>query len=134
LGIVIVLDSSAMIAILQKEPDAERYYALIQATDACVVSAVTVFEAAIVMLRRRGPEGVKGLLEFLAELQTDIRPFTEPMISTAVQAYQQFGKGRGSRAQLNFGDCISYALAKSLGVPLLFKGDDFSATDVVACS
>lgn len=131
---MIVLDSSAIVAILQKEPE-EQYFLAIMAGDArCIISAATIFEAAIVMNARRGPRGVAILREFLVSSAAEVHPFTEAMVAEAISAYQRFGKGTGAKAQLNFGDCIAYTLAKSLGAPLLFKGNDFAATDIVPCA
>ena len=98
----------------------------------CVVSAVTVYEAAIVLNARRGSQGVANLFEFVEAGGLEVQPFTTEMISIATAAYQRFGKGTHADAQLNFGDCVSSALAKSLDAPLLFKGDDFAATDIRA--
>jgi len=131
---LIVLDSSAVIAILQREQEQERFMRMIEAADRCVISAATVFESAIVMNARRGPRGVAILHQLLASSTAEIHPFTDAMVADAIDAYQRFGKGTGAKAQLNMGDCISYALAKSLAAPLLFKGDDFAATDAVPCT
>lgn len=126
---MIVVDSSAIVAILQEEPEAQRFLELIKA-EQCFVSAATVFEAAIVMNFRRGAGGVSLLMDLLEASGAEIRPFTSEMIGDAVVAYQRYGKGTTARAKLNFGDCISYVLAKSLDAPLLFKGNDFAETHV----
>ena len=129
---MIVIDSSAIVAILQEEAEAQRFIEIVSAEDRCVVSAVTVYEAAIVMNFRSGLGGVADVLDFLASSRAEIQPFTEQTIPAAISAYQRFGKGTGARAHLNFGDCVSYALARSLDAPLLFKGKDFAATDIRA--
>lgn len=130
---MIAIDSSAVVAILKDEPEAQLLLNAIEAADRCLVSAVTVYEASIVMNRHSGPAGVSDVLDLLESIRAEIRPFTRDMIAIAVAAYQEHGKGTGAKAQLNFGDCISYALAKSLDVPLLFKGNDFAETDIRRC-
>ena len=129
---MIVIDSSAIVAILQEEPEAQSFIHIISAEDHCVVSAVTVYEAAIVMNFRTGTAGVADVLDLLASSGVEIQPFTEQAIPIVVAAYQHFGKGTGAKAHLNFGDCVSYALAKSSGARLLFKGSDFAGTDIIA--
>jgi ribonuclease VapC len=126
---VIVIETSAMVAILEGEPEAQRFFEIIEAEE-CVVSAVTVYEAAVVINARRGAQGVANLMAFIDASGADIRPFTAEMIDIAVAAYQKYGRGTGAKAKLNLGDCISYALASALDVPLLFKGNDFAATDI----
>ncbi len=130
---MIVLDSSAGVAMLEEEPEAARFMAaLIKAERRCICAA-NVLEAAVVLLRRRGEVGAEAVLDFVAASRTEVLPFDSSMILHAVEAYRRYGKGSGSPARLNFGDCIAYALAKSLGAPLLFKGEDFPATDVQIC-
>jgi ribonuclease VapC len=126
---VVVVETSALLAILQEEPEASRFLDVID-NEQCVVSAATVYEAAIVINARRGAQGVVNLLEYIEAAGFSVSPFAADMIDGAVAAYQTYGRGSGSKARLNFGDCISYALAKSLDAPLLFKGDDFAATDI----
>ena len=83
---------------------------------------------------RRGPEALARLWRFLlVENDVQVIPFDAEQARLAISAFEQFGKGMGHKAQLNLTDCAAYALAKSLGVPLLFKGDDFAATDIGAC-
>ena len=126
---MIVIECSALLAILQEEPEAQRFFHVIESED-CIVSAVTVFEAAIVINARRGAAGVANLMALIDASQADTRPFSSQMIAIALAAYQHYGRGSGSGVKLNFGDCIAYALAKSLDLPLLFKGEDFAATDI----
>jgi ribonuclease VapC len=126
---VIVVETSAIIAILQEEPEGSRFLEVIR-SERCIVSTVTIYEAAVVINARRGPEGVANLLEFMEVSGLEILPFTVELMTTAIVAYQRFGKGSRSGACLNLGDCATYALAKSYDAPLLFKGDDFTATDI----
>jgi ribonuclease VapC len=131
MGSVIVVDSSAFIAILEQEPEADQFLSSIQNASRRLVSAVTVYEVGIVIGARRGLEGVADLMAFFDELEIDVVPFAEPYISLALEAYGRFGKGFDPKARLNLGDCASYALAKAMDVPLLFKGDDFVHSDIV---
>jgi ribonuclease VapC len=126
---VIVVETSVILAILQDGPEAQLSLEIVR-SDACVVSAVTVYEAGVVINARRGPQGVANLLEFVDASGFDIRPFTAELMPVAIAAYQRFGKGSRSGAGLNLGDCAAYALAKSLDAPLLFKGGDFGVTDI----
>lgn len=126
---MIVIETSAILAILQEEVEAPRFIEAAR-TNHCVASAVTVYEAAVVINARRGAQGVSNLLEFIEASGIEIRLFSVDMISVAIAAYQKYGKGTGAKARLNLGDCAAYALAKSLDVPLLFKGNDFTATDL----
>lgn len=125
---MIVVETSALIAILQEEPEAPQFLKIITTND-CVVSAVTLYEAGVVINARRGAVGVANLLEFTEAGGIEVRPFTVDLMWAAI-AYQAHGRGTGSPARLNLGDCAAYALAKSLDAPLLFKGNDFAATDV----
>lgn len=121
-----ILDSSAIIAVLRDEPEASRFRDAIQRSQQVSVSAGTSFETSLVVGRDwHGP-----LDEFLAAAGTRVVPFDEDQARVARAAYVRYGKGSGSPARLNFGDCFSYALAKTTGLPLLFKGDDFTHTDV----
>jgi ribonuclease VapC len=127
---MIVLDTSAMIAILEGEPDAGVYSRSISGAPALAVSALQVHEAGIVLHRRHGAGAVLRLWRLLEENNVEIRAFDEPAARTAIAAYQRYGKGTGHPAQLNLADCAAYALARALNAPLLFKGDDFVHTDV----
>ena len=129
---MIVVDTSALVAILLLEPDASRYAAAVQAADVVKISAITLLEAGIVMHRKQGPGGVDDLRDLLSSASVEIAPFDGDMARIGTDAFARFGRGSGSPAKLNFGDCASYALAKSLSVPLLFKGADFVHTDIVS--
>lgn len=127
---MIVVDSSAVVAILEEEDDAVLYAHAILDADELVMSAVNAHECAVVLRRRRGPEGEQGVWTFLAENDIRILPFDEDQARTASAAFGRYGKGIDSRAKLNLADCAAYALATSLSAPLLFKGNDFVHTDV----
>ena len=127
---MIALETSALIAILQNEPERDQYFEVIIDALPALVSAVSVLEAGIVMHAKHGPDGITDLQDFLHFIEADIIPFDADQARLAINAFATYGKGVRSRARLNFGDCASYALAKSRGVPLLFKGNDFVATDI----
>lgn len=124
-----VVDTSAIMAILQHEPDARTYAELIEAADVRLISAVSVLEAGILARSRKGDEGAQALDAFLAAAELEVVPFDQEQSAVAREAFDRFGKGRHA-ANLNFGDCAVYALAATRAEPLLFKGDDFSATDL----
>ena len=128
----LVLDSSAVVAILTEEPEAESFVAAIKAAEHIAISAMTLFELSVVMLRRRGPGGVQDVRDLLEAAGARIIPFDGRTAEAATTAYARLGKGIHSGARLNLGDCAAYALARQLDAPLLFKGQDFSATDVQA--
>jgi ribonuclease VapC len=125
-----VIDSSALIALLLSESETTEFVSLISTAARRSVSAPSYVETATVMVARSGPEAQEKLDRLLATLAIEIVPFTREQAQLAVDAYRRFGKGSGHPAGLNFGDCFSYALAKLRSEPLLFKGDDFSQTDL----
>jgi ribonuclease VapC len=125
-----VLDTSAIIALLLGEPETTDFVAAIALASSRAVSAPTYLESAIVISARSGPQAQEKLDRLLNDLAIEIVPFTHDQAVLAVNAYRQYGKGSGHAAGLNFGDCFSYALAKLRDEPLLFKGDDFSRTDL----
>ncbi len=125
-----VVDSSVLIAILLKEPEAEHYANRLINTNDIYISAVTIVESSMVIEYKRGEQGAKEYDELLKIIAPTIIAFDEQQAKLARIAWQEYGKGRHP-AKLNFGDCCSYALAKSLNQPLLFKGDDFSKTDLI---
>lgn len=120
-----IADSSALIAVLRGEPEADEFRELI-AAHVTRVSAVAVLETSIVMTGSRHHE-VDNLL---ADAEISVVPFDAAQATLARAAYARFGKKSGSKANLNFGDATAYALAKVTGEPLLFKGDDFTHTDI----
>lgn len=126
-----ILDSSAVVAILFKEPEALRFAEAIGATDGIAIAAPTVLEAATVVEARAGRDMSERLDALMAQIGADIVPFTAEHVALAREGWRRYGKGRHP-AGLNFGDCFAYALAKSRNEPLLFKGDDFAQTDVKA--
>lgn len=127
---MIVVDSSALIAILDHEEERFRFYDVIAASPRRLVSAVTYQEAGQVMFARRGVNGLYDLQDLLSLIDAEIVPHDADLAAFALDAFQRYGKGINPRARLNFGDCAAYALAKSMNAPLLFKGDDFIHTDV----
>jgi ribonuclease VapC len=128
----LVVDTSALTAVVLGEPDAETYLAtMVARIGDLTVSAPTLLEARIVVEAKQGPGAAKDLDLLLGTLQVTIAPADEALIEVATAAWRRFGKGRHPAA-LNFGDCFSYALARQLGAPLLFKGRDFSQTDITA--
>ena len=124
-----VVDTSAVVAILLGESDAESYARCILSESRRLISAFTVLEVSVVVEARKGPAGGREweLLMFNTEL--DVIPFSTGQQVLALEAWREFGKGRHP-AGLNIGDCCSYALAKHTGEALLYKGDDFSQTDI----
>jgi len=126
---VIVVDTSALIAIIKKEPDAARFERAIGDAEAAVISAVSVLEAAMVVTGRGPAEFGQALDMILDELKIAVVPFDAHLAVLARDAFVRFGEGRHP-AGLNMGDCASYALARANDLPLLFKGNDFSQTDV----
>ncbi len=126
-----IVDRSAILAILFAESDAALFAAAIGAADSCRISAATFVEVAAVVEAQTKGRGGSQLDALLRRAGFVIEPVTEEQAHLARQAYSEFGKGRHP-AGLNFGDCFSYALAKSSGEALLFKGGDFSRTDIVS--
>jgi ribonuclease VapC len=122
----VILDSSAVVAILREEPEAARFSALVESAPVLRMSVASVLETSIVM----GPGSQSVLDRFLTWVGVDQRPVDVAQVEVARAAYLRYGRGSGSRACLNLGDCFSYALAVSSSEPLLFKGDDFRHTDV----
>jgi ribonuclease VapC len=127
-----IIDTSAIIAILRDEPEAASYArAIADATDRRV-SAVNFVESAVVIDASRDPIATRRFDEFVREANISIESVNETQAQIARNAYRDFGRGSGNPAKLNFGDCFAYALAKAFGEPLLFKGDDFIHTDIVS--
>ena len=124
-----IVDSSALLAILFNESDAETYARALTEADACRISAANFVEVAIVVEAQTKASGSRQFDAFFRRAGIVIEPVTEEQAHIARQAYTDFGKGR-HRAGLNFGDCFAYALAKTTGETLLFKGEDFKKTDI----
>ena len=126
-----IVDSSALLAVLLREPDSERYETAIATAPHCCMSAVNVLETSIVVEGRGGAAAGHELDTFLERAGIALAPVTTEQVQAARVAWRRFGKGNHP-ARLNLGDCFAYALAKAAGEPLLFKGDDFSRTDIEA--
>lgn len=131
---MIAVDASALVAILSNEPERGSFNRLIESKEFTYVSAASLLEARIVLFARLGDQGISALDSFLLKSGIVVVEVSPRMGDIAFEAYQRFGKGTGHGASLNYGDCFSYALAKHLGAPLLFKGDDFSKTDIASAS
>jgi ribonuclease VapC len=123
------LDTSAVLAVLQDEAERAEFVSLIEQSSRRLVSAVSVLEAAMVLEGRKGDDAGADLDLFLRRASIETVAFDEEQLLLARTAFRRFGKGRHA-AGLNFGDCASYALAQWSGEPLLFKGNDFAATDI----
>ena len=124
-----IIDSSALVAILRNEPERSAFESAILTGSPRLMSAVTKLEASMVAVGRRGPAAAADLDALIRDLHIEIVPFDEHQADIAREAFARYRKGR-HRAALNFGDCAAYALAIAEAEPLLFKGTDFGATDV----
>lgn len=125
-----IVDASALVAILLAEPDAPIYATAIEGAPIRRLSAATFLEIAIVVDNRRHSSAGRRLDDAIRDASITIEPVTETQARIAREAYRDYGRGSGHPAGLNFGDCFAYALARDKGEPLLFKGDDFARTDV----
>lgn len=128
-----VIDTSALVALLGMEPEAARLAAAMESDVTRLISAATVVEVARVIESRYGPAGGRELDLLMAKARLSIESVTVEQAEVARDAWRRFGKGRHA-AGLNFGDCFSYALAKVTGEALLFKGEDFTQTDITAAA
>jgi ribonuclease VapC len=128
----VVIDTSALVAILRGEPDAAAYAGAIAAASVRRVSAATYVEIGAVVDDSRDPVASRRLDQLFEEMGALIEPVTADQARIARAAYRDYGRGSGHPARLNYGDCFAYALARDVGEPLLFKGDDFRHTDVAA--
>jgi len=126
----VIVDASALIAILRDEPEAQACAGAIEAASRRRISAANFVEAAIVIDASHDPIASRRFDDLVREAQLEIEPVTEAQARIAREAYRDLGKASGHPAQLNFGDCFAYALARITGEPLLFKGDDFTHTDL----
>ena len=124
-----ILDTSALVAVLYGEPEARDFVERIRAADACRISVANHVELSMVVESQLGPNGTRQADAFLRRAGVVVEPVTIEQGDLARQAFLDFGKGR-HKAGLNFGDCFSYALARATGEALLFKGDDFALTDI----
>ncbi|MDE0306924.1 MAG: type II toxin-antitoxin system VapC family toxin [Albidovulum sp.] len=126
-----IVDTSALLAILFRESDAERYEAAILAAQPCRMSVANVLETSIVIESRGGAEAGRELDAYLESARIEAAPVTTDQLDAARSAWRRFVKGRHPAA-LNFGDCFAYALAQVTGEPLLYKGGDFARTEIAA--
>ena len=126
-----IVDTSALLAILLDEPERRRYNELIEASGKRLLSAASLVEAGTVLEVRRGEAAGRELDLFLHRAKFEVVPLDADQAEIARSAFRRYGKGRHS-AGLNFGDCLAYAASKAAGEPLLFKGQDFSQTDIPA--
>ena len=126
---MIIVDSSALIAILLSEPESENFFNIISSSDEVLISSATLVEASVVMESRNGIGGTQNLDALITQLKLEIVSFTPEQAEIARKAFRTYGKGRHP-AGLNICDCYAYALAKYYDSPLLFKGSDFSQTDI----
>jgi ribonuclease VapC len=124
-----VVDTSALLAVLQDEPERRSFNEAIEAADSAALSVASFVEASIVIEARHGADGLRALDRFIERAGIVVAVVDLEQGKVARDAFSRFGKGRHAAA-LNFGDCFSYALARVLGEPLLFKGEDFARTDV----
>ena len=124
-----VLDSSAIVAIHLREPGHQRLIDRIDSAEVVVVGVPTLLETAMVLTARLGRDARPMVFAFLRRLEAEVVPFNEEHLDAAATAFIRFGRGRHPAA-LNFGDCMSYAIASVAGMPLLFTGEDFRRTDI----
>lgn len=128
-----IVDTSALMAVILGEPDAEHLLSLMSGANELAVSAATLVEAGIVAEAKGGHEAADDLQALLADLECSVVPLDQEQSMAALEAWRRFGKGRHPAA-LNLGDCFAYAAAKVEARPLLYKGQDFSQTDIAAAT
>ena len=126
---MMVIDSSAVLAILNNEPERRIFTKTLEQADASLISVVSFVETSLILEARKGYDALRDFDFFIAKAGVELIAVDVEQAELARTAFRQFGKGRHP-ANLNFGDCFSYALAKVSGVPLLFKGQDFAHTDI----
>lgn len=127
-----IIDSSAVVAILRDEPDAERFILAIERAPTRMMSAASFREVATVIDGPRDPTASRRVDDFMTATHMKIAPVTEAQVRAAREAFHDYGRGSGHPARLSFADCFAYALARTTREALLFKGDDFRHTDVAA--
>jgi ribonuclease VapC len=125
-----VVDTSALVAIFLLEPEAEQFAHAILEAPRAAISAANLLEAGIILDCRIGHQDSCELDEFIANVGLEVEPVTADQVRVARRAYRMYGRGNHP-AGLNFGDCFAYALAKTAGLPLPFKGNDFTQTDII---
>jgi len=127
------VDASAIVAMLTREAEADVFLDLVEAAPSPITSPIAIFEATAGICRKRQSsveQAEQDVGQFLADADIRVADVTEAAATGALAAFARYGKGRGHPAQLNLGDCFAYAVAKLNGSPMLFKGDDFSKTDI----
>jgi ribonuclease VapC len=129
---VLAVDTSALIAIVLNEPERERFLECIASCRQALVSSATLMEARLVIYGKQKDVGYQLLEKMLSNRTFSVVAQDKEEMDLAYDAFLVYGKGRGHKAQLNFGDLFSYALAKSRGIPLLYKGEDFAFTDILS--
>ncbi len=127
---MIVLDTSALVAILSDEPERRAFNLAIERAATRFISAATLLELKMVLFARFGPQASNAVDAFIARADIRVEPVTAQSAEIAFDAFRRFGRGTGHPARLNYGDCFAYALAREKGAPLLFKGRDFGQTDI----
>ncbi len=127
---MIVVDTSVLVAIMGDEPERRAFNERIAEAAEARISAASLLEARIVLFARHGENAVRDLDAFLLRSGMIVVEVSPRNADLAFDAYRRYGRGTGHPARLNYGDCFAYALAKQSGAPLLFKGDDFSRTDI----
>jgi ribonuclease VapC len=128
----VIVDSSALVAVLRQEDDSTTYDRALAVAGGARMSAATYVETALVVDGRRDPVMSHELDRYLSTMRVEVVALTRDQARLARIAHREFGRGSGHPAELNLGDCFAYALAKDTGEPLLYKGDDFVHTDVIA--
>jgi ribonuclease VapC len=128
-----IVDTSALLAILFEEPEGQRLDVTIVKTADCRMCSANLLEASLILQSRKGQDGVRDLDLLMARFKIEIVDFTESHALVAREAFRRYGKGRHP-AQLNFGDCMAYAVAREAGEELLFKGTDFGRTDIASAA
>jgi ribonuclease VapC len=126
----LIVDTSALVAILRKEPEEPSFGRILDDAESLRISAATYLELSIVIDSRQDPTMSRKIDDLLDRFSIEIEPVTAEQARIARQAYRDYGRGSGHAANLNFGDCFSYALARAKREPILFKGDDFGHTDL----
>ena len=126
-----IVDSSVVVAVIRGETDARSYHDVLLGALNARMSAATYVETSLVIDGRRDPVMSHELDRYLATMRVEVVDLTVPQARLARAAHRDYGRGSGHPAKLNLGDCFAYALAKDTGEPLLYKGDDFSHTDVI---
>jgi ribonuclease VapC len=127
------VDSSAVVSMVVDETGSDEFLACVARSKSTMIAAITQVEAAIAVGRYHNRDygfGASQVAEFVERAEIKVLDMPADIVGDVLEAYRRYGKGTGHRAQLNFGDCFSYAFAKRLKVPMLFKGEDFSRTDI----